>query len=66
MADLPTVSSDIGVWGPILNAWLQTEHNADASHDSNTFIDTLDTKLLFNTKGEIITNRNGELVYLKE
>lgn len=66
MATLPVIGASEGIWGTELNAWLQTEHNVDASHNSNTFIDTLDAKLLFNMNGEIITNSNGELIYLKE
>jgi hypothetical protein len=31
MARLPTPGSDNGTWGTILNAFLQTEHNADGS-----------------------------------
>lgn len=32
MARLPTVGSDDGSWGTVLNTYLQTEHNANGTH----------------------------------
>jgi len=62
MADLPSQGGSDGTWGTELNTWLQTEHNADASHNSSTFFDTLGTYLAIHN-GEIMTH-DGELVYL--
>jgi hypothetical protein len=31
MPSLPTVGGDTGAWGPILNTWLLTAHNADGT-----------------------------------
>lgn len=37
MARLPTVGSDDGSWGTVLNSFLETEHNSDGTHkDAST------------------------------
>jgi len=41
MSPLPTVGGDNGSWGTVLNAYLQTEHNADGTH--KTSINTVAT-----------------------
>lgn len=64
--ELPTQGANEGTWGTDLNNALRQEHDKYAKHNSDVFIDTLDTKLLFNMNGEIMTNMSGELVYLKE
>jgi hypothetical protein len=39
MARLPTVNSDDGNWGTILNGFLEVEHNADGTHkDASTTV----------------------------
>lgn len=35
MARLPTIGSDVGAWGTVLNAFLQIAHNADGTLKDN-------------------------------
>ena len=65
MATLPAQGGSTGTWGTELNAWLETEHNSDGSHNSDTFIDSLGAKLIISGAGSIIT-KDALLIYLKE
>ena len=64
MAVLPTQGGSENTWGTELNAWLVVEHSATGSHNTVGFLETISDHLLFDFDGNMLTDLNGELVYI--
>lgn len=58
MARRPVVGADEGVWGTIDNEWCLVEHNANGSHDDDTFMQTLASKMVCVDDGIVVDKAN--------